>query len=112
LMCQEATINALKHAHPTRVAISIAATDGDVRLTVVDDGRGFPFSGRLDHDTLVARNLGPVTLRERATAMRGRVTVESSPRGSRVDITLPRGPRESVQGSPTGDAPRTEIKPA
>jgi signal transduction histidine kinase len=93
LMCQEATINALKHAHPTRVSIAVAAGDDDIRLTVVDDGRGFPFSGRIDHEALVARNVGPVTLRERATAMHGRVTVESSPRGSRVDITLPRGPQ-------------------
>jgi signal transduction histidine kinase len=32
LMCQEATINALKHAHPSRVSISVAAADGGVRL--------------------------------------------------------------------------------
>ena len=90
LMCQEATINALKHAHPTRVAISVAASDADVRLTVVDDGRGFPFSGRFDHDALVEEDIGPVTLRERASAMNGRLAVESGTRGSRVEITLPR----------------------
>jgi len=90
LMCQEATINALKHAHPSRVSISVAASDGEVRLTVVDDGRGFPFSGRFDHDALVEEDLGPVTLRERASAMNGRLAVESGTRGSRVEITLPR----------------------
>jgi signal transduction histidine kinase len=90
LMCQEATINALKHAHPTRVSISVAASDADVRLTVVDDGRGFPFSGRFDHDALVEEDIGPVTLRERAAAMNGRLAVESGTRGSRVEITLPR----------------------
>ena len=89
-MCQEATINALKHAHPSRVSISVAASDTEIRLTVVDDGRGFPFSGRLDHDTLVARNVGPVTLRERAASLKGRLAVESGTRGSRVEITLPR----------------------
>jgi signal transduction histidine kinase len=90
LMCQEATINALKHAHPSRVSISVAASDADVRLTVVDDGRGFPFSGRFDHDALVEEDLGPVTLRDRAAAMNGRLAVESGARGSRVEITLPR----------------------
>jgi len=90
MMCQEATINALKHAHPTRVSISVAASDADVRLTVVDDGRGFPFSGRFDHDALVDEDLGPVTLRERAASMNGRLAVESGTRGSRVEITLPR----------------------
>ena len=89
LMCQEATINALKHAHPTRVSIAVAASDGDVRLTVVDDGRGFPFSGRHEHDALVQRNLGPVTLRERAASLNGRLAVESGARGSRIEITLP-----------------------
>ena len=90
LMCQEATINALKHAHPSRVSISVAAADREVRLTVVDDGRGFPFKGRLDQDALVAGNLGPATLRDRAASLGGGVAVESGPRGSRVEITLPR----------------------
>ena len=90
LMCQEATINALKHAHPTRVSIAVAAADKEVRLTVVDDGRGFPFHGRIEHDALIQRNIGPVTLRDRAASMKGRLAVESGPRGSRVEITLPR----------------------
>lgn len=90
LMCQEATINALKHAHPTRVSISVAAAENDVKLTVVDDGRGFPFSGRIEHEALIQRNLGPVTLRDRAASLQGRLAVESGARGSRVEITLPR----------------------
>jgi signal transduction histidine kinase len=90
LMCQEATINALKHAHPTRVSIAVAAADNEVRLTVVDDGRGFPFHGRIEHDALIQRNIGPVTLRDRAASMKGRLAIESGARGSRVEITLPR----------------------
>jgi signal transduction histidine kinase len=90
LMCQEATINALKHARPSRVSISVAASDADVRLTVVDDGRGFPFTGRFDHDALMEEDLGPVTLRERAASLNGRLAVESGTHGSRVEITLPR----------------------
>ena len=89
LMCQEATINALKHGHPTRVSISVAASEKDVCLTIVDDGRGFPFAGRFEHDALVERNLGPVTLRDRAASLQGRLAVESGTRGSRIEITLP-----------------------
>ncbi len=89
-MCQEATINALKHAHPSRVSISVAASDGDIRLTIVDDGRGFPFSGRLEHEALTDQNVGPVTLRERAASLHGRLAIESGTRGSRVEITVPR----------------------
>lgn len=97
MMCQEGAINALKHAHPTRVSIAVAASETHLRLTVVDDGRGFPFSGRVDHDTLVQKNLGPVTLRERAASLNGRLAVESSARGSRVEVTLPRTPAGSSQ---------------
>jgi signal transduction histidine kinase len=89
LMCQEATINALKHARPTRVSITLTASGGELRLTVVDDGRGFPFSGRFEHEALEKDNLGPVTLRERAAQLRGRLTLESGPHGSRVEIALP-----------------------
>jgi signal transduction histidine kinase len=88
-MCREATINALKHAHPSRVSIAVAGLEREVRLTVVDDGRGFPFTGRLDHDALIARNLGPVTLRDRAASLHGRLAIESGRRGSRVEISLP-----------------------
>jgi signal transduction histidine kinase len=92
-MCQEATINALKHGHPSRVSISVAASEADIRLTVVDDGRGFPFTGRIDHEALMSRNVGPVTLRERAASLKGKLAVESGARGARVEISLPRGSR-------------------
>lgn len=90
LMIHEAAINALKHAHPSRVAIDVQPHGADaLRVVVSDDGRGFPFRGRLEHDALVASNAGPLSLRERVTAAGGRLAVESGPTGSRVEIILP-----------------------
>jgi signal transduction histidine kinase len=90
LMVREAAINALKHAHPSRVAVDVQPHGVDaLRLVVSDDGRGFPFRGRLEHDALVASNAGPLSLRERVTAAGGTLAVESGPRGSRVEIILP-----------------------
>src|SRR5439155_26259395 len=49
LMIHEAVINALMHAHPPRVSVDVQAADpGQLRILVTDDGRGFPFVGRLD----------------------------------------------------------------
>jgi signal transduction histidine kinase len=90
LMIREAVINALKHAHPSRVTVNVQPRGVDsLQLVVADDGRGFPFRGRLEHDALVASNAGPLSLRERVVAAGGTLAVESDPRGSRVEIVLP-----------------------
>ena len=89
LMVHEAIVNALKHAHPSRVAVSLDAVDAQLRVSIADDGRGFPFRGRLDHDRLIAANAGPVSLRERVTALDGRMTIESTAAGSRVEFVVP-----------------------
>jgi len=89
LMVHEAIVNALKHAHPSRVAVSVDAVDAELRVSIADDGRGFPFRGRLDHDRLIAANAGPVSLRERVTALDGRMMIESTAAGSRVEFVVP-----------------------
>jgi signal transduction histidine kinase len=90
LMVREAVVNALKHAHPSRVAVDVRS-DGSDRLQVVvsDDGRGFPFRGRRDHEALVASNEGPASLRDRVVSLGGTLAIESQPTGSRLEITVP-----------------------
>jgi len=89
LMVHEAVINALKHGHPSRVAVAIEAMDTGLSVTVTDDGRGFPFRGRLDHDALMRSDAAPVTLRDRVAALNGRIAIDSGARGARVEILLP-----------------------
>jgi two-component system sensor histidine kinase DegS len=89
LMLHEAVVNALKHAHPSRVVVSIDASETELSVVVIDDGRGFPFRGRLEHDVLVARAAGPVSLRDRVVALDGRLAIESSSTGSRVEFAIP-----------------------
>jgi signal transduction histidine kinase len=89
LMIHEAVINALKHAHPSRVSVDVQADDArQLRILVVDDGRGFPFTGRLEHDALVKTGSGPLSLRDRVTALGGKMAVESGPSGACVEIQL------------------------
>jgi signal transduction histidine kinase len=96
LMVQEAIINALKHAHPTRISADVHAADGRLHIVVRDDGRGFPFTGHFDQAALLRAGVGPLSLRERVAALGGEMTIESSGLGSSVSIAL----RWSEEGVP------------
>jgi signal transduction histidine kinase len=92
LMVREAIVNALKHAHPSRVSVDVESDgDGAVRIVICDDGRGFAFRGRRDQAALMAANIGPASLCERVESMAGTLEIDSSPTGSRVEISVPLG---------------------
>jgi signal transduction histidine kinase len=85
---QEALANVRKHSHATHVVVRVATIDGRLRLIVDDDGRGFPFQGRLEHEDLFESRKGPILIKERVAAIGGRMTIESSARGARLEVTL------------------------
>ena len=89
LMVHEAIVNALKHAHASRVTVTIDRAEGQLRIAVSDDGRGFAFRGALSHAELQQANLGPASLRERVSALDGQLAIESTATGSRVELVLP-----------------------
>jgi signal transduction histidine kinase len=89
LMIHEAVINALKHARPSRVTVEVrAGYSGVLQILVVDDGHGFPFTGRLEHDALAESGSGPLSLRDRVTTLGGKLSIDSGPGGTRVEILL------------------------
>ncbi|MBI1379036.1 MAG: PAS domain-containing protein [Frankiales bacterium] len=82
----EAMHNAVKHARPRRIDVSIEHDDatGEVRLAVVDDGIGFDTS--VEH----LGHLGLGTMRERASGLGGSATVTSERgAGTRVEVAVP-----------------------
>jgi signal transduction histidine kinase len=89
LMVHEAIVNALKHARASRIEVAIEGAARALRIVVADDGRGFPFRGRVSHDELARANIGPASLRGRVAALDGRLAIDSSEAGSRVELTLP-----------------------
>ena len=90
LMVREAAVNAFKHAHPSRVSIDVQEDDNrSLRVVVSNDGRGFPFRGRMEHDALVASDAAPVSLRERVEELGGTLSIDSTATGSRVEIIIP-----------------------
>lgn len=88
-LLSEAVANAAKHANASRVEVVAEATPHQVLLRIVDNGTGFPFQGRYQLDDLTRMKRGPVTLKERVHSLAGRMTIESMPDGSSVEITIP-----------------------
>ena len=96
---QEGLVNIRKHSGATHVLVRLSRREGEWRLTVEDDGRGFPFSGRLSHAELEAVGKGPLVIKERVRLIEGELTIESNPgRGSRLEISVPQT-REAAYGS-------------
>lgn len=96
---QEGLVNIRKHSGATHALVRLARKDGQWTLTVEDDGRGFPFSGRFSHAELEAVGKGPLVIKERVRLIEGELTIESNPgRGSRLEISVPQKKREAVYG--------------
>lgn len=91
---QEALVNVRKHSSARNVLVRFGWQDGHWHLVVDDDGRGFPFSGRLTQADLDSARRGPLVIKERVRSIGGELTVESTPGGgARLEITLPQAPR-------------------
>jgi two-component system, NarL family, sensor histidine kinase UhpB len=81
-VAQEATTNAIRHAHPTTIDITLYPNHNSLTLTVRDDGDGMR-AGRLEGG-------GMRGMRERASLVSGALHVESAPRaGTEVRLDIP-----------------------
>jgi len=89
---REALVNAARHAHARRLSFGIRVENGAVNMTIADDGEGFPLTGRHDLQTLIRYDMGPTVLRERVAALDGELTIQSSPGGARLEISIPLSP--------------------
>jgi len=88
---QEALVNVRKHSNAREVLVRMSADDQYWRLTIEDNGRGFPFSGRFSQAELEEMGKGPMVIRERVRLIEGELTIESNPgRGTKLEITVPR----------------------
>ncbi len=56
---QEALVNVRKHSQARQVLVRLAANNGSWKMVIEDDGRGFPFAGRLSQDELDAWERAP-----------------------------------------------------
>lgn len=87
---QEALVNIRKHSGASNVQVRFAAEDGCWKLGIVDNGRGFDFSGKLNLKELDAARRGPGIIRERVRSLGGDLTVQSVPgSGTELTVTVP-----------------------
>ncbi|MGC3001204.1 GAF domain-containing sensor histidine kinase [Streptomyces sp. G35A] len=87
-VAQEALHNALRHAGADRVDVTLHRRGGGVVLRVTDDGGGF--DPRIVRRA--GRHLGLVSMRDRASGVGGRLTVESAPgKGTTIEMEVPGG---------------------
>jgi signal transduction histidine kinase len=88
---QEALVNIRRHSGARTVLVSFGIVQGNWRLVVDDDGQGFDFAGRHEHEELLSSHRGPAIIKERVRLIGGQLDLESVPgRGARLEITLPR----------------------
>jgi signal transduction histidine kinase len=82
---QESLTNVARHSGASSVQVALARSDGEIALTVKDNGRGFsPDTPRKPE------SYGLVGLRERAYLVGGKVKIDSAPgRGVRIDVRIP-----------------------
>jgi signal transduction histidine kinase len=87
---QEGLVNVRKHSGASHVLVQVDRGNGYWRLTIDDDGRGFPFSGCFSAADLEADAKGPLVIKEYVRLVDGDLTLESiAGRGSRLVITIP-----------------------
>ncbi|GAB2929874.1 GAF domain-containing sensor histidine kinase [Streptomyces mayteni] len=87
-VAQEALHNALRHGAPAGVRVALTRRGTATVLRITDDGTGF------DPDAVrsAGRHLGLVSMRDRASAVGGSLTVQSAPgKGTVIEMEVPGG---------------------
>jgi signal transduction histidine kinase len=84
---QEALGNAVRHGEPGAIQLRVSAIDGQVAVTIHDDGSGFD-----PRQTAERRGMGLALMRERVGELGGTLDVTSAPhQGTTVTVRLPAG---------------------
>ena len=81
-VAQEALHNALRHSGASQVGVRLARTPRRVAVEVCDDGHGFVAEAP-------SGGVGLASMRERASAVGGALTIRSGPRGTLVRMSVP-----------------------
>jgi signal transduction histidine kinase len=88
---QEGLVNARKHSQARHMLVRLSSNASQWSLTLEDDGKGFPFTGRLTQDELDQMGKGPMIIKERVRLIAGALTVESNPGvGTRLEVKVPK----------------------
>lgn len=84
---QEALVNIHRHSHATEAQIDIERRDGDIRLTISDNGVGML---KVDGDQQ-SEGIGLQGMRHRAETLGGRFSIRNLKQGMRISASVPVG---------------------
>jgi signal transduction histidine kinase len=85
-IAQEAVTNAVKHGAAARIDVTLAFHQHEVRLRIVDNGRGFD----LQREGSKPGHFGLLGMRERMKKLGGQLAIESSPtHGTTLEALVP-----------------------
>ena len=88
---QEGLVNIRKHSQARHALVRLSCNDSHWSLTIEDDGKGYPFAGKLNEEELDQMGKGPTIIKERVRLIAGALTVESTPgQGSRLEVKVPK----------------------
>lgn len=83
-ICQEALTNVMRHAEATDVSVQLHDTDGRIRLTVRDNGKGIPPEKLRD-----ASSFGLMGMQERVREFQGTLSIDSKPgAGTVIEVNV------------------------
>lgn len=82
---QESLTNVVRHSKATEVHVALDVVDGEARLSVRDNGKGFDPAAPRER-----KSYGLLGLRERAVLLGGKVAIRSAVgQGTSVEVTIP-----------------------
>lgn len=111
-LAQEAVANALRHARPQRISLTLTADGPSLQLAVRDDGAGF------DTSAPATGGMGLNSMRYRANVIGARLTVHSQPgHGTEIQCLLAEASRwqatlsQEKMHEPTPKSRRAAVRP-
>ena len=88
---QESLVNVRKHAGARESMVRLLEDPTYWLVTIEDNGKGFPFTGKRLHRELEEAGKGPTVILERLRLIDGELTIESNQgRGARLEIRVPK----------------------
>jgi PAS domain S-box-containing protein len=99
-VAQEAITNVVKHADARAVRVRLAFESHRVRLSVIDDGRGFVVASDFQ---VYGGHWGLLGMRERASQVHGKLSLRSTPgHGTELVLLVPYTPRHRSAAASAG----------
>ena len=92
---QEALSNLVRHSQATHIAATLEEREGQLVLSIGDNGVGFDAQRVFSAPASVASGIGLRSIRETAQGLGGRLDVESGPNGTKLVVSVAPFPVES-----------------